>query len=142
MARYLLTPDEYFGMKKFVVLFILMFSVVLVQAQTVEKEGISKAILAGDAAALGKYFTSSVDITLKNVEDVYSRDQAEVILKRFFSENKPASFVIKHEGKSKREDFYYIGELTTDKGNYRLSFFLKKEEAGFRIKQLRIESGS
>lgn len=109
--------------------------------QAAEKEGISQAIRSGNAKTLSTYFTKTVDITLKDVEDVYSKDQAEVILKGFFSENSPKSFSVKHEGKSKRDDYYYIGDLATSKGTYRLSFFLKKEGDDFRIKQLRIESG-
>lgn len=104
-----------------------------------EKEGISIAIQSGSAQALSGYFTESIDLTLLDVEDVYSQKQAEVILSQFFAEHKPANFTLRHEGKSKVEDFYYIGILETNTGDYRVTFFLKKEPQGFNIKQLRIE---
>lgn len=107
--------------------------------QTEEKEGISAAIQSGNAQSLSGYFTESIDLTLLDIEDVYSQKQAQVILSKFFIDNVPSSFNLKHEGKSKVEDFYYIGILKTNTGNYRVTFFLKKENDGFNIKQLRIE---
>lgn len=111
-------------------------------SQSVEKEGISQAIQKGDAHALAAYFSGSIDLTLIDKEDVYSDKQAEVIFNQFFNDNKPQKFELKHEGKSKVEDFYYIGELQTTTGNYRLTFFLKKETEVFKVKQIRIEPNS
>ncbi len=111
-------------------------------AQSSEKEAISAAIRNGNAKALSTHLISSVDLTVENVEDVYSRDQAEVILSRFFAQHSPTGFDIKHEGKSKLEDYYYIGDLKTADTTYRLTFFLKKDGQSFRIKQLRIEPNS
>ncbi len=119
---------------------VLGFSLVSM-SQSSEKEGITKAITAGNSKALGAYLTGNVDLTVNETSGVYSKDQAEVILNRFFSDHKPSGYSIKHEGKSKLEDFYYIGDLKTAKSDYRLTFFLKKEGDKFLIKQLRIESG-
>lgn len=110
-------------------------------AQESEKTGIATAIEEGNARDLGVFLAESVDLTMMDQEDVYSQNQAQVIISRFFSENKPESFEIKHEGKSKLKDFYYIGELKTANGAYRVTFFLKKQDNGFRVKQLRIENG-
>lgn len=111
----------------------------LSMGQTQEKDGISAAIQNGSAQALSGYFTESIDLTLLDIEDVYSQKQAEVILSKFFAENKPKTFKLKHEGMSKVEDYYYIGTLETSTGNYRVTFFLKKEAEAFNVKQLRIE---
>ncbi len=129
-------------MKKFLIVFIFFIFAINSYGQTSEKQGITIAIQTGDAKALGKYFTKIVDLTVKDVEDVYSKEQAEVILARFFSENVPTSYSVKHEGKSKLDDYYYIGDLDTSNGSYRLTFFLKKEGESFRVKQLRIENGN
>lgn len=127
-------------MKRVYVFVIAFFTVLLAFGQSSEKESIEAAIRQGNAKALGAYFASSVDLTVLQTEDVYSKDQAEVILTRFFNENAPGSFEIRHEGKSKLDDYYYIGELSTTSSTYRLTFFLKKNDSKFRIKQLRIES--
>jgi len=108
--------------------------------QSAEKDAISEAIKAGDPQKIAFYFLPSVDLTVETAEDVYSKDQAEMIIRRFFEDHVTKGFSLKHEGKSKLEDHYYIGTLTTDKGDYRLTFFLKKSEDGFRIKQMRIEN--
>src|SRR5690554_5306250 len=127
-------------MKKIFLLFIVSALALSSYGQTAEKQNISKAIQEGNAKLLGGYFTKSVDLTVTDIEDVYSKDQAEVILTRFFNENKPKSYSVKHEGKSKLDDYYYIGDLVTATGTYRLTFFLKKEGEIFRIKQLKIEN--
>jgi len=108
--------------------------------QGAEKDAISVAIKSGDPQKIAFYFMPSVDLTVESAEDVYSKDQAEMIIRRFFEDHVPKDFVLKHEGKSKLEDHYYIGTLATEKGDYRLTFFLKKSDNGFRIKQMRIEN--
>jgi|SRR5690606_1051844 len=128
-------------MKKFFILVVFSLATFLSYSQVTEKQGITKAIQEGNAKVLGGYFTKTVDLTVKDVEDVYSKEQAEVILTRFFNENKTTTYSVKHEGKSKLDDYYYIGDLITSTGTYRLTFFLKKDGDAFRIKQLRIENG-
>jgi len=129
-------------MRIFSALFFILFASTISFAQTAEKEAISTAIREGNSNTLGNYLIASVDLTVENVEDVYSKDQAEVILARFFAQNKPTGFTIKHEGKSKLDDYYYIGDLQTATSKYRLTFFLKKDGTTFRVKQLRIEAGN
>jgi len=122
----------------------LFFSIVLLSCvavgQTVEKDAISLAIKSGDSKKVALYFMPSVDLTVETSEDVYSKDQAEMIIRRFFEDHVPKSFALQHEGKSKLDDYYYIGTLKTEEGNFRLTFFLKKSEDKFRIKQMRIEN--
>lgn len=126
-------------MRKYITILTLVILPFLAFSQSVEKDGISQAIQKGDAHALATYFSASIDLTLLDNEDVYSDKQAEVIFNQFFSDNKPEKFELKHEGKSKVEDFYYIGVLKTVNGDYRLTFFLKKETSAFKVKQIRIE---
>lgn len=122
-----------------IILLLGLFLVENVRSQASEKEAIAHAIQKGNAKAVGAYFATSVDLTLDDLEDVYSKDQAIVILENFFSENPPSAFSLKHEGKSKLEDHFYIGDLKTPDQGYRLTFFLKKEGDAFKLKQLRIE---
>lgn len=126
-------------MKKYFIGFLCSVSVLLVSAQTAEKEIITEAIGEGDSKKIASYFLPSIDLTVESTEDVYSRDQAEMIVNHFFQDHPPTGFSLKHEGKSKLDDYYYIGTLNAEDGTYRLTFFLKKGDAGFRIKQFRIE---
>jgi len=71
-------------------------------------------------------------------EDVYSKSQAELIMKDFFSKYPPAEFVIVHEG-GREASRYAIGRLVTEKTVFRLYFLLQKLEDNFFIHQMRIE---
>lgn len=127
------------GMKHFLIL-ILAVVPLLTVAQQKEKVAIHSAIETGDAKALGAHLAKGVDLSLKDVEGVYSKDQSVQILHRFFSDNPPSLFKMVHEGTSKSDDFFYIGDLQTSRGRYRVTYFLKKSDDVFVIKQLRIES--
>lgn len=127
-------------MKKLVLFLFIVLSAALVTAQSAEKDAISDAIKSGNSQKIAFYFMPSVDLTVESAEDVYSKDQAEMIVRRFFEDHIPKGFALKHEGKSKLDDYYYIGTLATEKGDYRLTFFLKKNDGAFRIKQMRIEN--
>ncbi|MFM7233275.1 MAG: DUF4783 domain-containing protein, partial [Flavobacteriales bacterium] len=48
-------------------------------------------------------------------------------------------FTVKHQGTSKLDDQFRIGELTTSKGIFRVTFFMKKSNNTLQIKQLKIE---
>jgi hypothetical protein len=127
-------------MKRFVLIVIVLFSWHSAFSQQAERDHISEAIKAGNAKMLASHFMSSVDLTVVKVEEVYSKEQAEMIVSRFFVDNPPKGFSIRHEGKSKLDDHFYIGDLQTSNAAYRVTFFLKKEGNEFKVRQLRIEA--
>ena len=59
-------------------------------------EAIINAISTGNAATLAGYFNASLEIAILDKEDFYSKQQAELIMKDFFTRNTPASFTILH----------------------------------------------
>ena len=61
-------------------------------------EGISIAIKAGNAKELANFFNSTIELVILEKEDVYSKPQAEQILKDFFKNYKPVNFLILHKG--------------------------------------------
>ncbi len=101
-------------------------------------EGISLAFKAGNAGELAKYFSSSIELVILEEEDVYSKTQAEQIIRKFFAEHKPSGFKIIFEG-GKETSSYAIGTLTTLKGSFRIYLLIKKEDGQSLIHQLRIE---
>lgn len=101
-------------------------------------EAISSAFKAGNSKELVKHFNSNIELVILENEDVYSKNQAEMILRDFFDKNPPKNFAILHQG-GKNGSKYAIGDLTTSKGNFRVYFLLKKREESFLIHQLRIE---
>ena len=100
-------------------------------------EDIANAIRSGDAKSVSRYFSNSVDLTLIGQEDVYSKAQAEQILKDFFNKNTPRSFSIIHRGESKDGARYAIGNLSTSNGNYRVYYYFKIAGGGVNIQELR-----
>lgn len=109
-------------------------------AQSDVKDQVVAAIGSGNAPALGKHFVANVDLTVGSSSEYYSKAQAEQVLRKFFSENEPQGLTIEHEGTSKVGDRYYIGRLRTVRGEFRVTFFLKKADV-YQVKQLRIEAG-
>ena len=102
-------------------------------------EGISIAIKAVNAAELSKYMNSTIELLLLDKEDFYKKNVAETILKDFFAEYHTKDFTIRHQG-AKNDAQYAIGNLKTEKGDFRVYFLLKKVDQELLIHQIRIES--
>lgn len=101
---------------------------------------ISNALRSGDSKQVSTFFGNTLDMTISNQEDVYSKAQAELILKDFFSKNPPKSFIVNHKGSSKEGTLYAIGTLLTANGkSFRTSFYLKSSGGKYLLQELRIE---
>ena len=127
-------------MNRIVVLFTFLIMAFGVQAQDAVKDKVVEAMKTGNSKVLATHFIPNIDLTVKETTDVYSKAQAEQIVRKFFNDNPPVDLVIEHNGVSKVGDKYYIGILRTTMGYFRVTFFLKKTEAEFQVKQLRIET--
>ncbi len=92
-----------------------------------EMEDIVGALKAGNATQLSRYFDIRVDITLPDKSDNYSRAQAEMIIRDFFSYNNVRSFEMKYKGENNGSK-YCIGTLKTKNGNYRTKLFMKQRD--------------
>lgn len=111
----------------------------MVSAQTSNSEAISQAFKTGNAKELSKHFSSNVELKVFNKEDVYSKTQAEIIVKDFFTKNQPKNYHEVHNGSSKAGAQYIIGQLSTSNGTFRVNYFLKKSGELFLIQELRFE---
>ncbi len=101
---------------------------------------IEAAFKSGSSNAIANYFGTTVDLTILSQEDVYSKAQAEIILKNFFAKNTPKTFTILHKGTSKEGAMYGIGSLQTNQGlSFRACFYLKQTNGKFVIQELRFE---
>lgn len=122
-----------------VVLIALCSLAATVQEQAKIPGGISIAIKAGNASELSKYMNSTIELLLLDKEDFYKKSIAETILKDFFTEYQTKDFIIRHQG-AKNDAQYAIGNLKTEKGDFRVYFLLKKVDQELLIHQIRIES--
>ena len=89
-----------------------------------EMEDIVVALKSGNATQLSRFFDSRIDLTLPDRSDNYSRVQAEMVLRDFFSSNAVRNFEIKAKGDNNGTRFC-IGVLQTKSGDYRTRFFMK-----------------
>jgi len=111
------------------------------QEQVKIPSGISIALKAGNAAELSKYMNPTIELILLDKEDFYKKNVAETILKDFFNEYKIKDFTILHQGQGAKSDAEYaIGNLKTERGDFRVYFLLKKVNMELLIHQIRIDS--
>jgi hypothetical protein len=114
-------------MKKFLGIAIATMSLFLFSFKPLYSiEEVLSALKAGNATQLSKYFDTRVDITLPNKSDNFSRNQAEMILKDFFSSNGVKNFQVKHKGQMNGSQFC-IGSLQTRNGNFRTKLYMKQK---------------
>ena len=96
------------------------------------------SLKSGDGKKLASYFNENIEMVILEKDDVYSKSQAEQIVKDFFKNHPPSGFSILHQG-GKEEAKYAIGKLKNGKGSYRVYFLLKTKGNKTYIHQLRIE---
>lgn len=140
VARYLskfATKNRF--MTRAALILLSLFAFVGVSAQDAVKDQVVDALKTGDASTLASHFIANIDLTVKSTADVYSKAQAEQVLRKFFNENPPVDLVIEHSGVSKSGDKYFIGILRTRAAYFRTTFFLKRTGDVFQVKALRIE---
>ena len=84
------------------------------------------AMKAGNAVDIAKFFDNTVEINMPDKNNSYSRSQAELVLKDFFSSNGVKSFTVIHKGENSGSQ-YCIGTLVTRNGTYRTTIFMKQK---------------
>lgn len=84
------------------------------------------ALKSGSADQLSRHFDSRVDISLPSKSDNFSKKQAEMILRDFFSSYSVRGFQVKHKGEMNGSQFC-IGSLQTRNGNFRTKIFMKQK---------------
>lgn len=101
---------------------------------------ISRAMNSGDAEALGQYFDNSIELSVMENEDIYSKAQAVQIVKDFFNQHTPKSFSQLHHGSSPASDSQYcIGNLVTSDNTYRVYIYMKMNGASTVIQEIRFD---
>lgn len=101
---------------------------------------VSASLKTGNSKELAKYLSANVELTIISKEGVYSKAQAEVILKDFFMSHLAKDFTVMHQGGEKSQSQYTIGTLKTDKQAFRVFYLIKTEKGKEVVSQLRIEN--
>ena len=107
--------------------------------QSSDIDGVIGALRTGNSAELARFFDDNVELTLPVKSDSYSRAQAQVIIRDFFTNNGVKNFELKHKGDSPG-GHYCIGTLLTKSGNFRAHVFMKMKGNKEVLKEIRFQS--
>lgn len=123
-------------MKAVVVFFFLGMTAGMLQAQA----DLQGALGKGDIAVISVHLGAQVDLTIGDKEELLSKAETESRLKDFYSLYQPKGYRQVHAGSSKNtESTYTIGELSTDKGLFRVYLYFTQSGPKRVIEELRIE---
>ena len=101
---------------------------------------ISKALSAGNAEELARYFDESVEIAILDEENQYGREEAKNVMKNFFAKYKPSSYNQVHQGVSKGKDSQYtIGNMNANGQTFRVYVYMKVTNGKYIIQELRFD---
>lgn len=114
-----------------------LFIAFAVNAQALED--VTNGIRSGNEAAVAKYFDNTVAITISNNQSIYSKAQAEIVLKDFFNKNQVKDFTVKQGGPSGDNAKYAVGTLTTSNGIYQIYLVMKLKNNDYVLREIRFE---
>jgi hypothetical protein len=119
---------------------LLSFAILLMLSSfiTVSFTEVVNAIKSGDAAQVSKFFDTTVEITFPEKSNSYSKSQAELVLRDFFTSNGVKDFEVLHKSETQGSQFC-IGNLQTNNGTFRTTIFMKQKGDKELIQELRFE---
>lgn len=106
---------------------------------TSQMDDVIGAIKRSDATSLSVFFDNTVDITLPGKSNSYSKSQAQMVLRDFFSANAVRGFEIVYRNESSKAQ-HCVGNLRTGNTVYRATIFLKVKGSKATLQELRIEA--
>jgi hypothetical protein len=87
---------------------------------------LERAFAEADSKKICAHIDNKILLEINNSESVFSKSQAEIILKDFFDKNKPKSFKVNSKSITK-ENYAMIGTLSTETDkNFRVSVKLRE----------------
>ncbi len=97
---------------------------------------VKNALKSGSSKELSKFLNQNVDVTIGDDFQTYSKTQAEYALRDFFKENVPESFTIIHQGASKGNLHFFIGQYTSNGNAFRVFLRIKDISGRYLIHEI------
>ncbi|MEO7992501.1 MAG: DUF4783 domain-containing protein [Chryseolinea sp.] len=94
-------------------------------AQTDVVNEVKETIKAGSAKELANYLNPTIDVTIENTVQTYSKAQAEFVFRDFFKQHPATEFNIIHQGSSKGGQPFAIGQYKSGTDTYRVFMKIK-----------------
>ena len=103
-------------------------------------EDVTASIKAGNSKELAKYFGPTLEIILPGSEGTFSKAQAEMIMKDFFTKSVPVSFVVNQKGNSTGGAQFIIGTYKSKNEKLNVYILLKPVSNQLMIQQMHFEA--
>ena len=120
----------------------ILFLLIILSPFAAWADGFDDIMLAmknGQASGITRFFNSNVELTLLDNEGIYSKLQAEQVLKSFFNAHPPKSVNIQHRGSSAQGAKYAIAVYEATNGKFRTYIFMKDNGNGLQVNEFKIE---
>lgn len=124
---------------KQILLLLYLFPLYIQIPQADPLNNVATLLKDGNTKELFKIFSSTVELTILDEANVYSKVQAQIVLNNFFIKNQPKSMKIIHTSNTNLNYRFAVILLTTSTGNYRTSYSLKRIEESLYLTDVRIE---
>ena len=102
-------------------------------------DDVQNLVKAGNSKEIAKMMASTVEMTILADENVYSKVQAEAILKDFFLKHTPTAVKLVHKLTSNPNYRFTVLLLTTSNGIFRVSYAMKNNDGTFLLTEMRFE---
>ena len=120
-------------------IFILLLFTAQAQSSRTPMEDMVNAIRTSRVADMVKYFDNFVPITINNNQQIYSHNQAQVVLQDFFDKNNSRDFVIMDNGSPDNATKFLIGSFTEPNGTkYSVYILMKSKSGDYMLQELRL----
>jgi hypothetical protein len=103
-------------------------------------ESVAAAIRIGNSKELAKYFATTVEVTLPEKDGSFSKVQAEMVMKDFFTKNAPSAFSINQQGTSTGGSQFMIGSYKSGSKVFRTYLLFKPVNGQLFIQQIEFET--
>jgi hypothetical protein len=124
---------------KYLLCLLLSFTVFSSFSQELAFDKLEIGFQKGDEKIILTHVVDKLLLNIEQKESVYSKSQAEMILRDFFTKNPPKSFKFIFKG-TKGGSTCAVGILVCANKEYRVSIALKEETPIFKLEQLNIEA--
>ncbi len=98
-----------------------------------------QAFKTANASSMARYFDQTVEISLPEKTNSFSKSQAEMVLKDFISLNGIKGFNLLHKGENAGSE-YFIGQMPGKVHSFRVTVFLKQKDKGLVVQEIRFEN--
>ncbi|MCB9251398.1 MAG: DUF4783 domain-containing protein [Flavobacteriales bacterium] len=101
---------------------------------------VENAIGIGNAKLIEQHMNTSIELETPTSKGIYSRSQAELILKKFFQKYPPISFTITQKGNGAGGSRFSVGNyVSTRERTFRVTIFVKKNNQDYLIQEIKFE---